>query len=58
MPNDVSVAAIHEEVDTADGRTIVVRDSWDALGHDGFHIDTDKGRTMLEFTKASMGSGK
>ena len=42
-PNDVSVAAIHEEVDTADGRTIVVRDSWDALGHDGFHIDTDKG---------------
>ena len=42
-PNDVSVAAIHEEVDTAEGRTIVVRDSWDALGHDGFHMDTAKG---------------
>ena len=42
-PNDVSVAEIFEEVDTATGRTIVVRDSWDALGHDGFHIDTDKG---------------
>ena len=37
MPNDVPVAAIHEEVDAAAGRTIVVRDPWDPLGNDGLH---------------------
>ena len=34
-PNDVSVAAIHEEVDT--------KKSWDGLGHDGFHMASAKG---------------
>ena len=37
MPNDISVAAIEEEVHAAAERTIVVRHSWNSLGHDGLH---------------------
>ena len=38
MANDISVAAIDEEIDAVvEGRTIDVRNPWNTLGHDGLH---------------------